>query len=93
VTRVPITGVRIELPTLCRTCRRGLIATIMDDGQGPASLLCDRCGAHRGHVSDISHGFFAEIIRNFTMPTEPAALRLGASSIADMTRAATDEDD
>jgi hypothetical protein len=87
-----ITGVKIEMPTLCSACRRGLIANIKDDGQTPASLRCDLCGAHRGHVSEVSHGFFSEIIRNFTMPTEPAALRLGASSDADMTRAATDDD-
>jgi hypothetical protein len=91
VTRVSITGVRVELPTTCSTCRRSLIAII--DGQNPASLRCDKCAAHRGYVPEVSHGFFSEIIRNFGMLTEPAALRLGASSDAEMTQAAEDEDD
>ena len=92
MTRISVAGVKIDMPTTCRTCRHGLVATIVDNEQAPASLRCDRCGAHRGRVSDVSRDFFSEIIRIYGMPTEAAAFRLGALSDAAMTRAATDDD-
>ena len=55
-------GLTVELPTPCRTCRRSFMATIcVGNDRHPASVRCDKCAAHRGYVSDISHRFIIEL--------------------------------
>jgi hypothetical protein len=84
-----ITGLTVELPTPCRTCRRSFIATIgMGNDQHPASVRCKACNVHRGWMSHETHNFIVEIIKNFGILTSPIAMRLGeeAASAAESER-------
>jgi hypothetical protein len=67
-------GLVLQLPRRCRCS--GQFASI-DTGRGPhiASLICCKCGAHRGWVSCVTHAFLTEIIIRFGRPVVPIILR------------------
>jgi hypothetical protein len=78
-------GTIVRLPSICPACCRSDTAvTCAGDERHPAALRCRRCGARRGWMSEATHSFIAEVIRNFGTITDPVAIRIGedATSVA-----------
>jgi hypothetical protein len=54
-------------------------------------LVCLACDRHRGRLSQRTHAFISESIRNFGRPTAPIQLRLkNSSGSGEVTAAATE---
>jgi hypothetical protein len=68
-------GLSVILPKPCGNC--GSAAAVVESSRGPhhASLLCDRCGGHRGWLSGTTYRFLSGVIENFGRPSEPIEIR------------------
>jgi hypothetical protein len=76
-------GLNVIVPRPCRNC--GSDSAVIGSSRGPhhASLLCERCGGHRGWLSGTTFKFLSDVIEHCGRPTEAIEIRHHQSSSSD----------
>ena len=74
----PLIGLVVDLQ---QQCKCGAYVVVVGAGKGPhlASLRCEACDEHRGWLSQQTHSFISETIKQFGRPTEPIKVRRRAA--------------
>jgi hypothetical protein len=69
-----VVGLEVILP---RACQCSETVATLGSSRGPhhASLVCTRCGVHRGWLSGETFRFLSDVIENFGRPIEPIEIR------------------
>ena len=78
-----VVGLRVILPGRFCICGHNIAAIGSSRGPHHASLICSRCGVHRGWVSGETYRFISTIIDTIGRPVEPINVTTNSRACVD----------